>query len=123
MWMAKSHRLGVAGLALWLAMPAAWAGGRSGRFDGAWRVEFEGNQFCYKPHAIGRWSIRNDVIATGHGPGTVDARGRIDVRYPGPFFGHMNVIVGRIAGNRGTGSNEVEGTQCRETMTLHRISD
>jgi hypothetical protein len=84
--MAKRHRLGAAGLALWLATPGAWAEGSS-RFDGAWRVEFSGNQFCYKPHAIARWSIRNGVIATGHGSGTVDARGRIEVRYPGPFLG------------------------------------
>jgi hypothetical protein len=36
----------------------------------------------------------------------------------GRFFGHMNVIIARLAGNQGTGSAEVEGTQCRETMTL-----
>jgi hypothetical protein len=34
----------------------------------------------------------------------------------------MNVIVARLAGNHGTGSVEVEGTQCRETMTLDRMS-
>jgi hypothetical protein len=122
MLMAKCRALGIAGLALWSAMPAVWAQGGSGRFDGVWRVEFSGNTFCYGPHGAARWTIRNGVIMTGRGRGTVNARGHMEVRYPGSYFGHMNAIVARLAGNQGTGSVEVEGTRCRETITLNRVS-
>jgi hypothetical protein len=110
----------IVGMLAFIAAPLAEGG--SSRFDGTWSVEFSGNQFCYQRHGTARWTIRNGVIATGRGSGTVDAQGRVRVRYPGPYFGKMNVIVARLAGNQGTGSVEVEGIQCRETMTLHRLS-
>jgi hypothetical protein len=122
MQMVKCGALAAAGLALWLATPAVWAQGGNARFDGTWRVEFSGNPFCYAPHGAARWTIRNGVIATGRGYGTVDGNGRASSRSPGQYFGHMNAIRVRLAGNQGTGSVEVEGTQCRQTISLNRVS-
>src|SRR5262245_63595719 len=110
MLMTKSHALGAAALAFWLATPAVWAAGGSGRFDGAWRVQFWGNPGCYASHGTARWRIRNGVVVTGRGTGTVNANGRVEVRWPGAYFGRTNVIVAILKGNQGTGSVEVEGT-------------
>jgi len=121
MLMAKSHSLRATGLAFGLATTAVWAEEGRGRFDGAWRVEFRGNPGCYAPHGAGRWTIKNGVVMTARGTGTVNAKGRVDIRWPGAYFGRTNVIVAVLKGDKGTGSVEVEGTQCRETIELNRI--
>jgi len=120
--MATSHTLGAAGLALGLATSAVWAEEGRGRFDGAWRVEFRGNPACYAPRDTGRWTIKNGAVLTARGTGTVNANGRVDIKWPGAYFGRTNVIVAILKGNKGTGSVEVEGTQCRYTIELNRMS-
>jgi hypothetical protein len=123
MSMTKSHALGAVGLALWLATPTVWAQDGRGGFNGTWRVDFAGNPFCYASYETARWTIRNGTVVTGRGTGTVNANGRVDIRYTGASFGHMNVIRARLKGNQGTGNIEVEGTQCRWMITLNRISN
>lgn len=120
---AKGHRLRSGILALCLATPAVWAAedGR-GRFDGTWRVDFAGNPSCYASYETARWTIRNGTVVTGRGTGTVSANGRVDIRYAGASFGHTNVIRAKLKGNQGAGNVEVEGTQCRWTITLNRVS-
>jgi hypothetical protein len=121
MRIAKHCTLGVAGVAAWLAAPAAWAQSRG--FDGVWRAQFSGNQFCYSPNDVARWTIKGGVVAIGRGHrGTVDASGRVRIRFPGPYYGKMNVITARLSGNQGTGSNHVEGTRCSGTLTITRVS-
>lgn len=121
MQVARSCSLAAAGLALRLATPVGWAHSR--RFDGAWWAEFSGNQFCYAPHYVTRFTIRNGVIMTARGHrGNVDANGRVRIRFPGPHFGKMNNVTARLAGNQGTGSSEVEGSRCGLTITFTRIS-
>ena len=85
MLMTKSHVLGAVGLAFWLAAPAAWA--EDGRFDGTWKVDFAGNPFCYASYETARWTIRKGTVVTGRGTGTVNANGRVDIRYVGASFG------------------------------------
>jgi hypothetical protein len=121
MVMAK-RLLGAGGLALWFATSAVCAQQASSRFNGTWSVEFTGNPECYNAHGTARWTIRDGVVVTGRGTGTVNANGRVDVRSPGAYLGRTNVIVARLSGNQGTGSVEVEGTRCRETITLNRVS-
>jgi hypothetical protein len=113
--------LGALGLMLGLAAPGAWAQSRG--FDGVWRAQFAGNQHCYSPHDVLRWTIKGGVVVLGRGyRGTVDANGRVRIRFPGPYFGKMNVITARLSGNQGTGSNYVEGTRCSGTLTITRVS-
>lgn len=121
MRMTELRAAGTAVLALWLATPVVWAQAGNGRFDGTWNVEFSGNQFCYAPHEAGHWTIRNGVIATARGQGTLDRNGRAHMRFPGAYFGHTNLVSVKLTGNQGTGTSEVEGTQCRETISLKRV--
>jgi hypothetical protein len=88
-----------------------------------WRFETSGNPFCYAPHGVARWTIRNGAVVTARGyRGTVDGKGRVRITYPGPYFGKMNVVVARLAGNQGAGTVEVEGTRCRLTARFTRVS-
>jgi hypothetical protein len=119
----ESRARGCGSCALVATPPAVWAQDGRGRFNGTWRVEFAGNPRCYASYETARWTIRNGTVVTGRGTGTVNANGRVDIRYAGASFGHMNVIVARLKGNQGTGNVEVEGTQCRWVITLNRISN
>jgi hypothetical protein len=119
MHVARVCALAAAGLALGSA--ASESSAQSRRFDGTWRVEFSGNRFCYAPYGTVRWTIRKGVVSIPRGyRGTVDERGRVRMRYPGPYFGKMNAVVARLSGNAGTGSVEVEATRCRSTIKIAR---
>jgi hypothetical protein len=78
----------------------------------------------HAPYGAVRWTVRQGVVANPRGyRGTVDDRGRVRMRYPGPYYGKMNVVVARLSGNEGTGTVDVEGTRCRSTIRITRVKD
>lgn len=93
------------------------------KFDGTWRIEFNGNEFCTQTRRlVEHWPINEGVmIASGGGRGTVSPAGELRVRWPNPRNpGRIYSLTAKLEGDAGKGAFQIEGRSCAGSLTLLR---
>ena len=94
------------------------------RFNGAWRVEYFGNDYCTTSrHLVGQWTIANGVVVNVDGErGAVSSRGEVELRRrdsSNPL--KVYAIRAQLTGSHGRGNFQIEGRRCGGTISLTRM--
>jgi len=94
------------------------------RFNGAWRVEYFGNDYCTTSrHLVGQWTIANGVVVNVDGErGVISGSGQVELRRrdsSNPY--KVYAIRAQLTGSHGRGNFQIEGRRCGGTLSLTRM--
>jgi hypothetical protein len=106
------------------ATPPAGQGDVSAQspYDGYWRVDVTGNAACPIKNNTIYWVIsRGTLESRGKGPAQVAADGGFQLRTRSKLSAsHTVIFTGKLEGDKGSGSYQVENRRCAGTIKLSR---